>query len=330
MAEYAKLNTIRKAIQHGMNVLVIGPHGIGKTEAIRHLVETEFPQFKCVYTSVSQIHKADILAPFPTEKHGRRWMTYIPHDMFDSFDERDNTHKPIVLILDEFNRNLEEPDIYNALLEVMRSHSLCGVPLNIQSIIGLANPDKDGRYFNTSPLEITVLDRFQLKLRVDMYDLGADQYLLEKYPDHAPAVMEWVLTLPEDKRWMVPPRTQESIIQVHLMGEPVRYVFTEDVSLPISQLQEALKSGNVWTFKRLLQDPKGAASTIEGNSVMIPLFVSLLRLVRKKSDAMKLQPVLRVLPEAIRLGLWRHRPEVWTDAITQIGELREIQDERAH
>ena len=327
MREYDKLNTIRNVIRHGKNILIIGPHGIGKTEAVRALVQEEFPQFKTVYASVSQIHKSDILAPFPTEKHGRRWMTYIPHDMFDTFDEASGQHKPLVLILDEFNRNLEEPDVYNALLEVMRSHSLCGVPLNIQSIIGLANPDKDGRYFNTSALEITVLDRFHVKLYVDMYDLGADRYLLEKYPEHAPAVMEWVLNLPEDKRWLVPPRTQEAILEVYQMGEPVRYVFTNDVQLPISQLEEALRSGNIWTLKRMLKDPEGAAKVLEHNPVLTPLFVSLMRMVKGKKDADRLKPVLRQLPDAVRLGLWRARPDTWIDAITHIGIPQEIGDE---
>lgn len=325
MERLEKLDIIRTAIAHGENILIIGPHGIGKTEAVRSLVENEFPQFKCVYASVSQIHKADILAPFPVEKHGRRWMTYIPHDMFDSTDERTGEQKPIVLILDEFNRNLEEPDVYNALLEVMRSHSLCGVPLPIQSVVGLANPDKDNRYFNTNTLEITVIDRFAIKLQVDLYDLGADQYLLEKYPDKAPAVIEWVLNLPEDKRWLVPPRTQESILKVHQMGLPVRLVFTNEMQLPISQLEEALRSGNIWTYKRMLRDPEGAARALDHNPTLMPLFVSMLRMIKRKAEAMKLIPVLRKLSQPVRLGLYRHKPEVWTEPLLQLGAPMEIE-----
>jgi hypothetical protein len=317
MQERSKLDTVRNCIRHGKNILIIGPHGIGKTEAVRALVENEFPQYKCVYASVSQIHKADILAPFPVDKHGRKWMSYIPHDLFDPYDDEGN-ERPIVLILDEFNRNLEEPDVYNALLEVMRSHSLCGVPLNLHCVVGLANPDKDGRYFNTSPLEITVLDRFTIKLYVDMYDLGADQYLLERYPQHAPAVMEWVLSLPEDKRWLVPPRTQESVIEAYLMGEPVRYVFTEDVSLPVHQLEESLRSGDVWTVKRMLQSPRDAADSLQRKPVLMPLFVALLRQIKHKRDAQKVVPLLKVLPDSVRFGLWNNKPEVWTDVLTDL------------
>lgn len=312
-----KLSTIRKCIQHGMNVLVIGHQGIGKTQAIQHLVRTEFPEYKFIYTSVSQIHKGDLLLPMPVEEHGRKWVRYIPHVMFSPYDEQGQPRR-IVLALDEFNRNLDDPDVYNLLLEVLWSRSLNGVPLDLQCVVAMANPDKDNRYFNTTQLETAVLARFPVKLYVDMYDLGADRYLLEKYPDHAPAVIEWVLTLPEEKRWLVPPRTQEHIIQVFLIGEPIRYVFTDDVQLPISQLEEALRSGNVWTFKRLLKDPEGAAETIRRNSVMLPLFVSLLRLVKNAKDAERLKPVLRELPEAIRIGLWSKDPRTWTKAITEI------------
>lgn len=312
-----KLNTIRKCIQHGMNVLIIGPQGVGKTSAVQHLVRTEFPDLKFVYTSVSQMHKGDLLVPFPVEKHGRKWVQYVPHEMFSPYDEQGKMRE-IVVALDEFNRNLENPDIYNALLEILWSRSLNGVPLNLRSVIAMANPSKDGRYFNTTQLEMTVLDRFHVKLPVDMYDLGADQYLLEKYPQHAPAVMEWVFSLPEDKRWLVPPRTQETIIRVFQMGEPVRYVFTDDVQLPLAQLEEALRSGNVWTYRRLLQYPEQAASALERNPVLTPLFVSLMRLVRSKKDARKLKPVLRRLPEAVRLGLWHYRADVWTETITEL------------
>jgi predicted nucleic acid-binding protein len=182
----------------------------------------------------------------------------------------------------------------------------------------LANPDKDGRYFNTSPLEITVLDRFTIKLYVDMYDLGADQYLLERYPQHAPAVMEWVLSLPEDKRWLVPPRTQESVIEAYLMGEPVRYVFTEDVSLPVHQLEESLRSGDVWTVKRMLQSPRDAADSLQRKPVLMPLFVALLRQIKHKRDAQKVVPLLKVLPDSVRFGLWNNKPEVWTDVLTDL------------
>lgn len=327
-----KLNTIRNCIRHGMNVLVIGHQGIGKTQAIQHLVRTEFPEYKFIYTSVSQIHKGDLLLPMPLEIQGRKWVVYVPHVMFSPYDEHGNERK-IVLALDEFNRNLEDPDTYNALLEVLWSRSLNGVPLNLQCVIAMANPDRDNRYFNTTQLETAVLARFPVKLYVDMYELGADRYLLEKYPDHAPAVIEWVLTLPEEKRWLVPPRTQEHIIQVFRMGEPIRYVFTDDVQLPLSQLEEALKSGNVWTFKRLLRDPQGAAETIRRNPVMLPLFVSLMRLVKNPKDAERLKPVLRELPDAIRMGLWSKDPKMWTKPITEINSNKplemEIYDERS-
>lgn len=314
---YNKLDTIRKAISRGMNILVIGPQGIGKTSAVENLVRKEFPQYKFVYTSVSQMHKGDLLVPMPVEKHGRRYVQYVPHEMFSPYDD-DGNERRIVLCLDEFNRNLENPDIYNALLEIMWSRSLNGTPLNLQSVVALANPNKDGRYFNTTQLELTVLERFHIKLPVDMYDLGADQYLLEKYPDHAPAVIEWVLSLPEDKRWIVSPRAQESIIQVYQLGEPIRYVFTDDVTLPFEQLEEALRSNRIWTYKRMLQYPDEAAEAISKNRTLIPLFVALLRLVKTEKDARLTIPILRVLPNAVCLGLWSHNPKAWTEVITSL------------
>lgn len=322
---YEKLNTIRKAIRAGLNVMLIGPHGIGKTDAVQSLVKSEFPQYRCVYMNVSQTKRDDLLVPFPVERHGRRWVSYIPHEKFDTLDEQDGVHKPIVLILDELNRNLEDPDIQNALLEILHNRSLNGTPLDLHSIIGLANPSNDKRYFNTTEIEVSVRSRFHIKLKVDMYDLGADRYLLEKYPDHAPAVIEWVLQLPPEKRWLVPPRTQEHIIQVFLLGEPIRYVFDESDQLPIGQLEAGLRSGKMWTYKRMLHDPNGAARELQSNPVLTPLFVTLLRMVQTKRDARTLQPVLAVLPEPLRLGLWRHDPDIWTDVITSISQPQELQ-----
>jgi len=126
------------------------------------------------------------------------------------------------------------------------------------------------------------------------------------------------LSLPEDKRWLVPPRTQESIIEAYLMGEPVRYVFTEDVTLPVHQLEETLRSGNVWTLRRLMEKPEEAASAVQSRPVLMPLFVALLRQIRSKREAARVVPLLRTLPDAVRIGLWNHSPAVWTDILTNL------------
>lgn len=321
-----KIGTIRKAIQNGLNVLIIGHQGIGKTQSVQHLVKTEFPEYKFIYTSLSQIQKGDLLLPLPVEMHGRKWVAYVPHVMFSPYDEH-GVERKVILALDEFNRNLENPDVYNALLEILHGRTLNGVDLNIQCVIAMANPSDDSRYFNTTQIEATVMARFPIKVYADMYDLGADRYLLEHYPEHAPAVMEWVLSLPEDKRWLVPPRTQEHLIKLHQIGESVRLAFTNDVQLPINLLEEALASGNVWTFKRLLQKPEEAARSLRNNPHLLPLFVAMLRLVKTAKEARQLKPILRELPESVRLGLWLHNT-VWTDAITQINKTTpmEMQD----
>lgn len=309
---------IAQGIEHGWNILIIGPHGIGKTQAVRALVEQRFPNLKARYLSLSQMAKDDIMAPFPVERHGKRWLEYILLDIYDPMDS-DGVERPIVLIMDEFNRNLKDSDIYNALLEVFTNRSLCGRELNLHSIVAMANPT-DNMYFNTAEIETAVLDRFDLFLYVNGYDLGADIYLLEHYPDYAPGVIEWYYSLPEEKRGLFPPRRQEKVIRVYQKGIPIAYAFPRDTQLPLDQLQSILKGGRIWTLDRLLREPKAAVAAMQSNLSLVPLFVALMSLIPSVKQAKQVIEVFRHLQPAVRYGLYKRNPKVWYEPIIETGD----------
>jgi len=68
----------------------------------------------------------------------------------------------------------------------------------------------------------------------------------------------------------------------------------------------------------VMRNPREAADAVQSKPVLMPLFVALLRQIRTKKDSEKVVPLLKVLPDAVRLGLWNHNPSVWTDVLTNI------------
>lgn len=303
------LQLIHKAIEKGYRIAVTGPHGIGKTQAITHLVKTELPQFKPVYISLAGMAKDDLMTPFPVEIEGERFVQYLHHIIFD--DRTPEGHKPIVLVVDEFNRNITDQQIYNALLEVMSINTLGGRSINLQSFVALMNPTNDKRYFNTVPLEVTVQDRFHLYLKVDGYDLGADRYLLAKYPSTAPAMIEWYLSLPSGKRGLIPPRRQDYVLQAYQDGFPIELAFPEDTTLPVGMLTDLIEKGEAWTLSKLLAHPKDAVKVINTKPELVPLFYALLLGVQDKGQAERLLPVALALPEHVRISLAQKPNSVW-------------------
>ena len=315
--QHEKLFLIEKALETGRNIAIIGPHGIGKTQAVRTITREKLPQYKMVYISLAQMSKDDLLVPMPVEKHGRKMVQYLPLEIFDDMCE-DGVQRPVILVMDEFNRNISDPQLYNALLEFMSVGTLAGVPLNIHCFVALMNPNDDDTYFNTSELEAPVIDRFDLFVPVDQYDLGADMYLLNNY-EEAGGVIEWYLSLPADLKKEVPPRRQEKVIVNWRNGMGVYYSFPRTSSLPLTQLEQILSGGNIWTLKRLINQPQAAAEEIRQRPAMLPLFVALLRLISATADARKVKPLLKELPPYVLQGLGRYS-YMWSKVISELAE----------
>jgi len=298
---------------------IIGPHGIGKTQAIRAMAES-MPEVTLRYLSLAQMSADDILAPFPEERHGRRWVTYLPHTMFDDMGD-DGIRRPILLVMDEFNR-ARDPALYNALLEFMSVGTIAGVPLQIHCFVALMNPDNQEIYFNTAQLEDTVLDRFDLFVEVDQYDLGADLYLLSKYP-LAGAVIEWYLSLPDHLKRLIPPRRQEKLLQNLQLGIPVEYSFPKTTELPIHHLRQILEGGRVWTLRSVLQDPSSAADALKSQPRLLPLFVAFAKVIDKPEDAAQVVPLVLSFPSYVIKHLLWYRPTLWGPVLYQHAQSQE-------
>jgi hypothetical protein len=312
-----KLDIVSRGIELGLHTAVIGPHGIGKTQAVLSIVRDRMPAFKPVYLSLAQMSKDDLLAPFPVERHGDRWVRYLKHVIFDDLCD-DGERRPIVFILDEFNRNISDPQLYNALLEFMSVGTMVGERVNLQCIVALMNPSDDEAYFNTAELELPVLDRFSLFVEVDEYELGADVYLLQHYPEHAPAVIQWYLTLAADKRRLVSPRRQEKVLQAWAAGIAPMYCFPKNTPLPIGQLASALQHGDIWTLDRMASDPARAIRALTDDPTILPLFVAILKTIKCADQGIKAGPLVAALPSHVRTGLLRYKQEVWTPVFSAI------------
>lgn len=313
--------SIYRALELGRPFLLSGPHGIGKTAALLQWGKMAQDRFTVKYIPLAGLSREDLVMPFPGEKHGEKMVVYLMHEMLDDYDEETGTRKPIVLILDEFNRH-SDGQIYNALLELTQVHSMAGKPINLHCIVGLANPSDDTRYFNAAELEQTVIDRFHLYFYADGYELGADSVLVQKYPDTAPAMIDWYYSLPKEKRWLVPPRRQEIALQAYHDGFSIRDVFPRDVDLPVDLLIHSLNTGNAWTVRRLAEDPNAAIRELQANPGVLPLFFALLRAVEDSETARAVSPIIWQLYPPIRSAILEQNRELWTPIYAERGAAR--------
>ncbi len=303
-----KAMTIKRAMKLGYNVAIVGPHGIGKTYAVREWARRLGA--RAVYCNLAAMAKDDFSVPVPDGD----FVVYKIHEIFKALDD-----EPSIVIIDEFNRNRDN-GVYNVLMELLMLRSIHGKSLNIHSIVALMNPDDDDRYFNTAELEEAIWDRFNLFVDVWGYDMQADEYLLRTYP-RASAMVEWFLSLPRDKQILIPPRRQEFVLRAYEDGFPIEMCFRRGVDLPLGDLMRLMEGEQLWTLNRMLEDPERAAAALKERPSLQPLFYAFLRIADKK-QAMRLIPVVKAVSTTIRQALLLEHPEIYGDVMVAIGSGR--------
>jgi len=304
-------------IRAGANIAIIGPHGIGKTKFIIDACSRLGDDYEARYFSLASASRSDFQIPYPLEdEKGGVYVDYVPHSLFHN---RQGRTVKRVLIMDEFNRNVADPQIYNALLELMSVGTMAGKDMHVHSIVALMNPSSDSTYFNTAELEVTSLDRFSAFVPVDGYDLGADAYLARRFPDTATAMIEWYLSLPAEKRRLIPPRRQEHVLFMHERGYDISYAVLPDTQLPLEDLIQIIRGAEYWTLPKILRDPHEAARTLQENPGLLPQFYAVLRSIDSSKVAKMMEPILEVLYPPIKNSLYKEHQRVWHDVLYNIG-----------
>ena len=213
----SEMETLNFAVENGLNVMLIGKHGVGKTAMIKEVFEKHGLNWQ--YFSASTIDPWVDLIGVPKE----------------SVDEDGNTFLDIVrpkalamdeveaIFLDEYNRAPKK--VRNAAMELIQFGSINGKKLGKLKMVWVAiNPDDDEETtYDVEVLDEAQKDRFQIQLPIDYKP--NKHYFKEKYGGIGVCAVKWWNDQKQEAKDLVSPRRLDYACQVYIAKGDVRYVF---------------------------------------------------------------------------------------------------------
>lgn len=216
---------LKMAIEHGKNLYVEGPPGIGKTAYVRQICEESGASVLVLSTPV--VSPENMVVPFPTDGE-------LDLMLMRWFAEPG----PKVLVFDEVWRC--SASVRNKVMEILQERTLGGKPIEgLICCIALNNPKEVGGFrMDTGKPDRAQADRFFMSLTIHAKDVPWASHLLNKYGDVAETFLEWWKEGIADDlgRTMITARTLERLIKRHELGMPLENakVFLNGEFIPVS------------------------------------------------------------------------------------------------
>ena len=253
-------------IRTSQNVLLVGPHGIGKTEQV--LAAMKRNGIKYAYFSASTMDPfVDFVGvPRVVEDKNGRWLDFVKPKIFANDDIQ-------IIVVDEFNRAPKK--VRNALMEAIQFKSINGVPMpNLKMIWAMVNPHDEEDTYDVDRLDPAQEDRFQIK--VVLPNGPSLKYFKDTYGVLGEIAHRWWGKIDEKlrKKSVVSPRRLEYAIQAYQAGLDIDYVLPKEVN--VKDLKTELnKSGLMSRLPQLRKlDVDGLRIEIQGNGNLRDLVMS--------------------------------------------------------
>lgn len=238
----------------GVNVIIKGKHGIGKTERVCQLLERNGLEKGKGYQYLS----APTMDP---------WVDFVG---IPEVDKKKGTLKFLrpeywsddleILVFDEFNRAPSK--VRNACMELIQFKSTNGKKFpKLRAIWAMINPDdNDDNAYEVEPLDPAQLDRFQVQVEFP-YEVD-EAYFVEKFrrfgQEHGANACQWWRGLSKEGKDLCSPRRLDYALEYYFhtfekTGQFGNMSHVLDKSLNVSDLEKSLDSGHILTrFNRAL------------------------------------------------------------------------------
>jgi MoxR-like ATPase len=217
------VTTIEAYTKAGLNIMLMGRHGVGKTAAIRAAAQNL--KMKMAYWSAPLMDPDIDLGgiPVPNKKTGS--LDFFRNPELDSVE---------IIFLDELNR--ASPRTLNMVFELVQFKSVHGKVLpNLKCVHTGINPPGAGAY-DVQQLDDALLDRFHAFLTVEPeFPTSIIMPILGEAK--TAAMLTWYTRLDSSK--YVAPRRLEYAAKLHALGMPMAHAFL-DGALPVGALEAAL------------------------------------------------------------------------------------------
>lgn len=208
--------------ENGLNVLLEGRHGVGKTEIIKKIFNKNYGDNWVYFSAPTMDAWTDFIGVPKDVKRddGTHVLELIKPARF-----ADDTVEAI--FFDEYNR---APDkVKDAVMELMQFKSINGKKFeNLKVIWGAINPSDEGNY-KVEENDPAQIDRYVIQIKLP-YKLDI-KYFKDKYPEIYSPFTTWWNGLPKDIKYMISPRRLDNSIFVHLIGGDLKHCLPKESNI---------------------------------------------------------------------------------------------------
>lgn len=181
----ATTGVVKRYVEKGHNVLLVGDHGVGKTTLVRDVVKQLGWRMVEFNAALMEPYVDFIGIPMSRKNEdGTEELQMVSkREIFDAD----------LIFVDEFNRG--QPATINALMNIINDHQLNGQPLpNLKAVVAACNPPKSsatGDTYMVGELDSAQVDRFTIHLT--MSNEVNEKYLADALgmPNLARELAEW-------------------------------------------------------------------------------------------------------------------------------------------
>lgn len=237
------------AIKNGMNVMLSGKHGVGKTARINAAMERHDINF--IYFSGSTMDPFVDFIGVPKEMTNEQGETYLgfvrPEALMDDSLE--------AIFIDEYNRS--DKGVRNAVMELIQFKSINGRKFpNLKYVWTAINPDDDDDFnYDTEQLDPAQSDRFQMQIEVP-YKVSAS-YFSKKYPGgNGTSAVQWWNTLTNKQKNSVSPRrldyAMDAFVNFSATKALLKTIFPKGIN--VSDFMHVMSTGSL--KKRIVESHK--------------------------------------------------------------------------
>lgn len=200
-------------VQHNMNVLLVGEHGIGKTEMVKAAFERN--NLKWRYFSAATMDPWVDFVGVPKEKVGENGESYL--DLIRPLEFQDGSVE--ILFFDEFNR--APGKVRNAVMELLQFKSVNGRKFpNLRAVWAAINPYDEEETYDVDRLDPAQEDRFHVKFQLP--STPCKQYFRDKYGTTlGERAVEWWNRLPDECKKITSPRRLDYCMDYYTKGGDV-------------------------------------------------------------------------------------------------------------
>jgi len=257
-------NVITTCMSQRLNLLLIGYHGVGKTQMV--LEEAKCQGLKMKYYSSPTLDPwPDLVGiPVPVDAKGGSKNKYKELQFIRPADVEDAE----IMFFDELNR--AHPKVINSVLEAIQFHSINGKLLQRLKMVWAAiNPPDD--IYDVNELDPVIVDRFHVHLQVPAEP--SINYYTKKAgisPRVAKALVTWWhRDLNDNLRQMVSPRRLEYMGQNYSKGLDIRYSVPPSIKAPLQYLIRRIEGKILLPFEltrqTLISNQEEIISEMEDN-----------------------------------------------------------------